>query len=148
MQFNRPLGPPEFRPVVERQAQVDHGRIQADQFVLEAEFPVAGHLAPHRLQEAVEHVLKHRPGPMRIGVGERRPGGGRDAQVDELALATLEAPFNLPQRVGAPQLAKEHRHELAPARQAFAPVFRPGLLDDALKVRPGNELENLTKHAA
>ena len=63
-------------------------------------------------------------------------------------LAALQAPFDLPQGVGTTQLAKEHRHKLTPARQAFAAILGSRLLDDPLKVGAGNELENLAKHAA
>jgi hypothetical protein len=43
MQLHRAFGAAETRPVKDTGTQVDHGRIQAEQFVLEAELaPTAG----------------------------------------------------------------------------------------------------------
>jgi hypothetical protein len=56
-------------------------------------FPFAGHFGRDRLQESVEYLLEHRPRTVSICVGEQPPGGGGEAQVEELALTTLEAAF-------------------------------------------------------
>ena len=74
---------------------------------------------------------------MRIGRGQRGAGGGVNAQMDELPLAALQSPFDLPQGVGTTQLAKEHRHKLAPARQTFAASLGSCLLDNPLKSGAG-----------
>ncbi len=66
----------------------------------------------------------------------------------KLALAALQAPFHLAQRMSARKLAEQHRHKLAPARQPLGSVLSPGLLDQALEFNARNQLENLAEHAA
>ena len=58
VQFNRALGPTKLGPVVQREAEVDHRRIETDQFVLEAKFALAGHRGRDRLIEAIKDLLK------------------------------------------------------------------------------------------
>ena len=57
---------------------------------------------------------------MSIGVGQRRTGRCFDAQMSQLALATLQPAFNLSQRVSAAQLAEQHGDKLVPTRQLLA----------------------------
>jgi len=148
MQFDRALGAAELRPVVHGQAQVDHGRIKADQFVLEAELLLAHDLGGDDLEQAIEHLFEQFPRAMAIGIGQRRTGGGFYPQVCQFAFATLQPTFDLPQGMRPPQLAEQHGYELAPARQTLRAVFRSSVFDDALKVATRNELEYLTEHAA
>jgi hypothetical protein len=148
VQFHRPLGATELRPVIEGQAQIDHGRVQTHQLVLEAELLLAHPFGRHDPVQAVEHLLEQPPGAVAVGVGERGAGRGFDAQVGKLAFTALEAPFDLPQGVRAAQLAEQHGDELTPARQPLGAVLCPGFLDDALEVGARNELEYLTEHAA
>jgi len=53
--------------------------------------------------------------------------------VDQLALAALQTALDFPQRMSTPELAEQHPHKLAPARQALATVFGTRLPDDALE---------------
>ena len=142
MQLDRPLGAPELGPVEERRAQIDHRGIQTDQLVLEPELPapVALGLAPP--EQLLEHGAVELPRPMFIGIGQRRAGRGRDAQVPELALAAAQPAADLPQRMGAPELAEQHGDELPPAGEAagMALGVRPlhrGLELGARKHTPG-----------
>ena len=62
MQLDRPLGGAEFRPIVHREAQIDHGGIQTYQLVLEAELLPASASGERQLRlkasvEQVEDVL-------------------------------------------------------------------------------------------
>lgn len=148
MQFDGPLGATELRPVIQRQAQVDHGRIQADQLVLEAEFLLAHGLGGNGFEQSVEHLLEQLPGTMAIGVGQRRARRCFDAQVGQLALAARQPAFDLSKGVGAAQLAEQPAHKLAPTRQSLAAVLGSRLLDDAFEVGARDELEDLTDQAA
>jgi len=82
---------------------------------------------------------------VRIGVGERGPLRGRDPQVVELPLAGGQPPADLPQGVGAAQLAEQHSDKLAPAGEAPGVALGPRLLDGPLEVHPREELEELTE---
>jgi hypothetical protein len=50
--------------------------------------------------------------------------------------------------VGTPELTKQHRHELVPAREPFRATLRLRGDDRFLKVRPGKQLEQLIEDAA
>jgi hypothetical protein len=82
-------------------AQLDHGVVKADQLVLEAEAPPgrSGRLAADK--QRFEHHAIQLPGPMLVGVGQRGPGGGGDAQVTQLAFAASPPAADLAQGVGS-----------------------------------------------
>lgn len=54
----------------------------------------------------LEHLLEELPRLVCIGIGQRRAGGGRHAQMDELPLAALQSTFDFPQGVGMTRLQK------------------------------------------
>lgn len=64
--------------------------------------------------QAVEDPLERPPRPMCAGVRQRRARRRLDPQAGQLALAVLEAAFDLTQRVLATKLATHHRDRLAP----------------------------------
>ena len=147
MQFDGPLGATELRPVIHRQAQVDHGRVETDQLVLEAKFLLAHGLGRHDLEQPVEDPLEQLPRTVAVRVGERGPDRNADAQVNQLAFAALQSTFDLPQGMGTAQLTEQHPHKLTPARQPLAAIFGSRLINDALEVGTRDELEDLTEHA-
>ena len=100
-QLDRTRGAAVLRPIVHRQAQVDHGRVEADQRVLEAECMFAHGCSRHDVEQLVEHLLAQFPRTMAIDVGARRAGRRFDAQVGQLALAAFQPAFYLPQGMGA-----------------------------------------------
>ena len=148
MQLDRALGGAELCPVIHGEAQIDDGRIDADQFVLETELFLAHRFGGDRLEQAVEDLLEQFPRTMTVGAGQRRARRRLDTQVGEFALTTLQPALDLPQGVGATQLAEQHADELAPARQTLAPVLRSRFPHHALEVGARNQLEYLTEHAA
>ena len=85
---------------------------------------------------------------MFVRIGQRGAARGRDAQVLELALAAAQALADLPERVGAPQLAEEHGDELPPAREPARMALGVRPFDQRLELGPREELEQLTEHAA
>ena len=84
---------------------------------------------------------------MLVGIGQRRAGRGGDAQMLELTLAAAPPPADLPQRMGAPQLAEQHRDELSPAREAARMALGVRPLHQGLELRPRKQLEQLAEHA-
>jgi hypothetical protein len=85
-------------------------------------------------QERVEHGAIELPRAVGVGIGQRRAGGGRDAQVLELALAAAQPAADLPQRMGAPELAEQHGHELPPAGEAARMALRVRPLHQGLEL--------------
>jgi len=59
-----------------------------------------------------------------------------DPQVFQFPLTTSETSDNLSEGVGTAQLAKEHGHELAPARKASGMTFGTGYFDGLFKLGP------------
>jgi len=148
MELDGALGAPERRPVEERRAQVDHRRVQADQLVLEPELPPALGQGLTPEQQRLEHGAVELPGPMLVGVGQRRAARRGDAQVFQLALAAAQAAADLPQRVGAAELAEQHGDELPPTGEPPGMPLGVGPLDQRLELRLWEELEELAEHAA
>ncbi len=70
VQLDGSFGTPELRPVIKGGAQIDDGRVQTEQFVLEAKLasPAVGQLLTTG-QQFQEHRLIQLPGAMLIGVG-------------------------------------------------------------------------------
>ena len=85
---------------------------------------------------------------MAVGIGQRRAFGSLiDSQMGEFPFASGKALADLPQRVGAAQLAEQHGDKLAPTAKAAGMPLGSGLLNQQLKVGSREELENLTEHA-
>jgi len=67
--FDGAFGAAEVSPVKEADRQINHGRIQADQFILEAELFLAEAFALDAFQEEEKEFLIKLPGPMFVGIG-------------------------------------------------------------------------------
>ena len=72
VQFHRAFSSLELRPVIHRQAQVNDGRIEADQFVFEPEFLFAGRFAGNNIEQCVEDLLEQLRRAVAVGVGQGR----------------------------------------------------------------------------
>ena len=148
MQFHCPLGAAEHGPGEGLGTQVDHRRIQAEQFVVEAEGTRAGN-GTAALQQLIEHRLKQLPGTMFVGVGQGGPLRSLPhAQLLQLAFATGQAATDLAQRVRLAQLAKQHGDELRPAIEPARMPLCLGGNNGPLKIGPGKQLEKLIENAA
>src|SRR5512140_1648462 len=66
-----------------------------------------------------------------------------EAQMVELAAGGLQSVADLAQTARLSQLAKQHRHELGPAGEAFSVALSPGLPHQALEVGAGDDLKDL-----
>jgi hypothetical protein len=73
--------------------------------------------------------------------------GGGDAQMYQFSLAASQASGNLPEGVGAAQLAKEHGHKLAPAGKSSAMSFGFALLYGLDKFGFRKKLQKLAEYA-
>ena len=146
MELDRPLRPSELRPV--RRAQVDHRRVQAHQLVLEPERPPTPRQGLTASEERLEHGPIELPRAMGVGIGQRRAGRRRDAQVFELALTAAQPAADLSQGMGTAELAEEHGDELPPAREPAGMALGVRPRHQRLELRPRKQLEELAEHAA
>ena len=73
-----------------------------------------GDFEPAAEQLEKDYLIKL-PGAVLIGISQGGMAWGGDSQVVQFALTTPQASDNLPERMGAPQLAEEHGQELTPA---------------------------------
>ncbi len=139
-----PSNPPNARAVI------DERGIQAQQGILETERLATTALGQRAaaLQQPVEGRLVQLPGPVFVGIGQRRTPGGVDAQVGEFALATGQAGAEFPEAVGMAELAEQHGHELGPAGEAAGVAFGPVVADQLLELGPRKKLEKLTEDGA
>src|SRR5258708_4941631 len=152
MQLDGALGPPEFRPVEHAHRQVDDAPVQAHQFVFETELlppALAGYQFLAFEQRLLEHRLVQRPRPMLIGIGQRGLlARHRHPQMLQLPLAARQSAANLAQRMGAPQLAEQHGHKLAPTREPPSVPLGFVLLDRLLEIPARKQLQHLRENAA
>jgi hypothetical protein len=147
MQLHRPFRAAKHRPGKHLGTQVDDGRIETEQLVFESERLRAGHGATS-CQDLIEHRLIECPWPVRVGVRQRRPTGGRRPQMHQLALATRQAAADLAQRMRAPELREQHGDELVPARESARVPLRPRVHHGLLKLGARKKLEQLIEDAA
>src|SRR5215467_14825484 len=73
---------------------------------------------------------------------------GSDAQVFHLAFNRPQPIADLPQRLGLPQLAKQHRHKLSPTIKSARVALGLMLPHGFLELDAGEEVEQLGENAA
>ncbi len=147
MQLDRALGPAKRRPLEDLSAEINDGGVERHQLVLEPKLLLARN-GPAAVQQVIEHLLVELPRPVLVGVGQRRALGHRDPQMGQLALTARQPSADLAYRVRAPELAKQHRHELAPTGEPAGVPLGLGGHDSPLEVGPWKELEQLAENAA
>ena len=97
MQLHGTLGALVFRPVVERGAQVDHGRVQGDPRVTKAEAADFSRRLLAALVQRLKQALVQLPRSVLVSIGQGRTSGSLgDSQVAELAFAAGQSPADLP----------------------------------------------------
>jgi hypothetical protein len=111
--------------------------------VLEAKLPLAPvrGFGPAPLQQFLEYRSIEFPTAVLIGVGQR--GTTRrclDSQMPQLAFACGQALCDLPQGLGMPQLAEQHRHKLCPTVESPRVPLRSVFGDRCFKLHPWDEL--------
>jgi hypothetical protein len=105
-------------PVKDAQAQVNGGRVEANQFVFEPEFLLSRKLTSTSVQQLHKQMLIQLPGPVLVCVGQGRTTGSADPQVLQFPLTASEAPANLPERMSSTQLTEKHGYKLSPAGES------------------------------
>jgi hypothetical protein len=100
VQLHRALAAAKRGPGKHLGAQVDHGGIETEELVLEAQ-AFARRDRPTAVEELVEDVLIQLPGAVRIRVAEGRAFRDADPQMAEALLAAREAATDLAQRMRA-----------------------------------------------
>jgi hypothetical protein len=118
VQFDCSLGPSEMGPVKDAQTEIDGGRIEADQLVLESEFLHARKLASTSVKQLTKQKLIKLPRSVLIRVGQGGAAGSGDAKMFQLSLTTSQPPNDLPERMGSAQLTEKHGHKLSPAGES------------------------------
>ena len=145
--FDAALGPAELGPREQRQAQRNGGRVQRQQFILEAELVFArtqALLVAKPRQGSLEQILEQRRGPVLIGIGQRGAAGSfGNAQVHQSAEAAGQAVTNLAERIGTAELAKQHGDELSPAAKTLGGVLGAVFLHQRGELSTGKMLEQL-----
>jgi hypothetical protein len=134
MKLDGSFGPPELGPIKDSQAQIDGGRIHADQFVFKAERPLPDNLDTASFKELKENLLIELPWTVLIGIGQGGMTRSSNAQMFQLPLTAPKASANLTKRMGATQLAKQHGHKLTPAGKSFGVTFGMGLFHHVLEL--------------
>jgi len=147
VELNGALGLTEVCPRKQAETEVDGGRVEAEQFVLEAKLLLfARALAAAEVPQVKEGILIKLPGTVGIGVGKRTLGrSGAQSQVTELAAGDGQSVADLPQALGLSELAEEHGDILVPGGKTLGVAFCPAFLDKPQKRDPGDDLENLAE---
>jgi hypothetical protein len=86
MELDRPFGPSEPCPVKDAQAQIDRGRVEADQFVLKPKLLSLSGLHPTTFKQLEKNFLIQLPGTVLIGISQGGAIGRSDAQMLQFAL--------------------------------------------------------------
>jgi hypothetical protein len=101
MEFDRPLGPSEPGPVKDAQAQIDRGRVEADQFVLKPKLLSLSGLHPTPFEQLEKNLLIQLPRTVFIGIGQGGAIGRSDAQMLQFSLAASQPSDNLSEGMGS-----------------------------------------------
>ncbi len=106
------LGPPEFRPREERQAEADGSGVKGQQLVLETKLLLA---VTHEVRGAEmirqppEQLLEKLRGTVSVCIGEGGPSGRLlYPQVNEFSVTAAEAVNDLPERIRSGQMTEKH----------------------------------------
>src|SRR6266511_55927 len=146
--FDPALRRAELRPVEDARAEIDHGRIEREQRILQFQ-PALRRDRAAPLEQNLEQRLEQLPRPMGIRVGQRRAGWcGVDSEVVELPFRRLQAATDLTKRLGLAEMAEQRRHGLVPAGKPAGMPFGLVLSGELLELRSGKDLENLLEDAA
>jgi hypothetical protein len=145
------LGAAEPGPGKQAQAERDGGRVQAEEFVLEAELVLAGAqglLPAEAGQRGKEEFLKQRSRTVFVGIGQGGATGClSDPHMHQSAEAAPQAIADLAQGIGASQLTEQHGDELGPAGKALGGTLGGVLLYQCGELGTGEVLEQLIEQA-
>jgi hypothetical protein len=141
MKLDGSFGLSELGPIKYLQAQINGGRIHADQFVFKPEFSLPNDLDTALFKELKENLLIQLPWTVLIGISQGGMAWSGNAQMFQLPLAASKASGNLTEGMGPAQMAEEHRHKLAPTRESFRMTFCLSDRDQMLKLHTRKQLQ-------
>jgi hypothetical protein len=109
---------------------------------------MGGEFGAEMVQQGEKEILIDLPGAVLIGVGQGGMFGGfGDAEMDQFALAGLEAFVDFAEALRLAELAEKHGHELVPAAEAAGVAFALVATDDLFEKRSGDQMEKLAENA-
>jgi hypothetical protein len=141
MKLDGSFGSPELGPIKHLQAQINGGRIHADQFVFKPERFLPDDLGTAPVKELKENLFIELPWTVLIGISQGGMARSRNAQMLQLPLAASKTSGNLTESMGAAQLAKQHGHKLAPTGESFTMTLGLSDRDQVLKLRTRKQLQ-------
>ena len=95
-------------------------------------------------RSGLEQILEQRGGAVFVGIGQGGAAGRLgDPEMNQLAQTAGQAVADLAQRIGAAELAEQHRDQLRPAGKALGVTLGVVLLDQRGELRPRKMLEQL-----
>ncbi len=118
VQFDRSLGPSEMGPVKDAQTEIDGGRIEADQLVLESKFLLSRNLASTSIKQLNKQMLIELPGTVLIRIGQGGSAGSGDTKMFQFPLTASQPSSNLSEGMGSAQLTEKHGYKLSPASES------------------------------
>ncbi len=145
VELHCPFALAERGPGEERQAEVDDGRIQGIDRLLQLDPEILGGVQGARgRDQPLGEVGVDLPIAHLVGMGERVAGDpGAESHVVELGLGDPEAGLNIPQALPEGQLGKRHAEELVPAGEALDLVVAVVAVDALAELVRGDEVHQL-----
>jgi hypothetical protein len=141
MKLDGSFGPSKLGPIKHLQAQINGGRIHADQFVLKPERFLSDDLGTAPVEELKENLLIELPWTVLIGISQGGMARSRNAQMFQLPLTASKTSGDLTESMGATQLTKQHGHKLTPTGESFAMTFGLGDGDQVLELHTRKQLQ-------
>ena len=147
MELNTALGLAEVSPGEKAQAEVDSSGIEAQELVLETEFPLfARSLLMAKVSQMKEGLLIELPGTVRIRVGKRAlGGGGAHPQMVEFPASYCQTSTDLTKALRLSQLTEQHCYILVPGGKTLGVPLRPRFMYHEQKTVPRYDLNYLTE---
>ena len=148
--FHDSLALAELGPREQLQAQVDGGRVQRVETLIEIHADrIAGIQGPRDANQDLGEIGIDPPVARLVGVGQ---GGARDvaaeSHVVELSAKRTQARFDIAQAFAVGQLGERHREELIPAGEAAQPAIPVVAAYAASEFTIRKEVDQLGEHGA
>ena len=139
------LAPAKLRPRKQRQAQIDGGRIQRIQTLLQIDaHRIVGIQRPGDADQYLREVGEDPPVMRFVRVGQRRARHlAAESHVVQLALYRTQTGLDVAQTLAIGQLREGHRQILVPTGKSAQSDVAPVALDTTAKLPVGKEADQL-----
>ena len=144
------LAPAELGPREQREAQVDGGRVQSVEGLIEIQADrIAGVQGPRDANQDLGEISIDPPVARLVGVGQCRACDlAAESHVVELGAERTQAGFDIAEAFAVAQLGEGHAQELVPAGESLLLVVAPVTSDTLLKLIGGKVIQELRKDGA